>query len=149
MSKKISIITLALAISVVSFTAWGKNDSPCLDKSRTFESGKDMTNCMAKDVNNIDPSKVNFKDYDVIIDVRTKEEFDKGSIQGAKNLETGVVPFYIGKLTEDKNAKILVYCKVGGRGIMSAYFLNRLGYKNVTNLTGGYVNYMQVKKTTK
>ena len=73
----------------------------------------------------------------VLIDVRTKQEFLEGHINGAI-----VIPYYeiskkIENIIPNKEQEIIVYCKNGGRGVTAVETLNKLGYKNVYNLKGG------------
>jgi len=68
----------------------------------------------------------------VIVDVRTKEEYDSGHIEGAVN-----IPYdYISDKTinNSKDINIIVYCKSGNRSKTAAGTLIKLGYKNVYDL---------------
>jgi len=56
----------------------------------------------------------------------------------AVNIPRGLMEFKVEKKITDKNSKIVVYCKVGGRGCLSACTLCRMGYKNVVNIAGGW-----------
>ena len=75
----------------------------------------------------------------IFLDVRTAKEFKMGHIPGAVHIERGLLEFMINNQVPDKNAQIVVYCKVGGRGSLAAHTLVRMGYKNVTNIEGGWV----------
>ena len=73
----------------------------------------------------------------ILLDVRTKQEFIEGHINGAI-----VIPYYevlkrIEKIIPNKEQEIIVYCKNGGRGVTAVETLIKLGYKNVYNLKGG------------
>lgn len=73
----------------------------------------------------------------ILLDVRTKQEFLEGHLNGAI-----VVPYYeiskrIEKIIPNKEQEIIVYCKNGGRGETAVETLNKLGYKNVYNLKEG------------
>ncbi|MBQ7882654.1 MAG: rhodanese-like domain-containing protein, partial [Treponema sp.] len=73
----------------------------------------------------------------ILLDVRTKQEFMEGHLNGAI-----VIPYYelskrIENIASNKAQEIIVYCKNGGRGITAVQILNDLGYKNVYNLKGG------------
>jgi len=39
----------------------------------------------------------------------------------------------------DKNAKIDLYCKSGARGALASQTLGQMGYRNVRNVTGGWL----------
>lgn len=72
-----------------------------------------------------------------ILDVRTQEEFFKGHIDGAQNLD-----FYdsfelkISKL--NKNRTYLIYCQSGNRSNAAMSAFKQLGFKEVYELDGGY-----------
>lgn len=73
----------------------------------------------------------------ILLDVRTKQEFNEGHLNGAI-----VVPYYdisknIKNIVQNKEQEIIVYCKSGNRGITAVQILNNLGYRNVCNLKGG------------
>jgi rhodanese-related sulfurtransferase len=74
----------------------------------------------------------------VILDVRTKEEFDAGNIENGVNIDIFQSNFNkeIAKL--DKEKIYLVYCHSGGRSARAAAAFCNLGFKNVYNLSGGY-----------
>lgn len=75
----------------------------------------------------------------IFLDVRTAKEFKMGHIPRAVHIERGLLEFKINNQVPDKNAQIVVYCKVGGRGSLAAHTLVRMGYKNVINIEGGWV----------
>jgi phage shock protein E len=76
----------------------------------------------------------------VLIDVRSKGEYDSGYVEGAVH-----IPHYdiknqkdlIEKLTKnDKSASIVVYCQSGSRSGVAKIELEKMGYKNVVNHGG-------------
>jgi rhodanese-related sulfurtransferase len=72
------------------------------------------------------------------VDVREPDEFKEGHIPGAENIPRGTVEWMVPKkISDDKNASIVVYCEHGSRGALAAYTLVQMGYKNVKNLEGG------------
>lgn len=75
----------------------------------------------------------------IFLDVRTAKEFKMGHIPGAIHIARGLLELKINNQVSDKNAQIVVYCKVGGRGSLAAYTLVRMGYKNITNIEGGWI----------
>ena len=74
----------------------------------------------------------------VLIDVRTPEEYEEGHLEGALNLNWYDEDFLQQLEGIDKEQKVYVYCKVGGRSASAAKLLDSLGYKKVIDLTGGY-----------
>ena len=75
----------------------------------------------------------------IFLDVRTAKEFKMGHIPGAVHIERGLLEFKIANQLPDKEAKIVIYCKVGERGSLAAHTMVRMGYKNVINMEDGWV----------
>lgn len=73
-----------------------------------------------------------------LIDVREPDEVAQGTIPGAVPLPRGVLEHKIDTVTTDKDAPIVCYCGGGGRSAMAASNLQRMGFKNVMSLAGGY-----------
>lgn len=74
-----------------------------------------------------------------ILDVREPDEFRAERISGAINIPRGVLEFKVTDVIKNKNQKILVYCLLGGRGVLATQTLNTMGYRNVVNISGGLV----------
>ncbi|HAB65892.1 MAG TPA: rhodanese-like domain-containing protein [Firmicutes bacterium] len=71
-------------------------------------------------------------DKAMLIDVRTKEEYAEGHLEGAVNIEYREL---IDKLKDvDKNTNIIVYCKTGNRSDLSYNELKNSGFVNVYDL---------------
>ncbi|MFM1877675.1 MAG: Thiosulfate sulfurtransferase [Bacteroidota bacterium] len=91
-------------------------------------------------------SKAKLQEGALLVDVRTPGEFQQGHLDGAQNIDW-LNPNFASKWSAvDKNRKIYVYCKVGGRSAQSAQKLRDMGFKHVVNLTGGYDAYLAAKK---
>lgn len=74
-----------------------------------------------------------------IIDVRSKEEFSKGSMPGAKNIEmNGLI--LNSEVFLDFNKTYYILCQSGGRSSMVCDNLSKKGYK-VINISGGMNSY--------
>jgi len=56
----------------------------------------------------------------LFLDCREPREYKMGHIPGAINIPRGLIEFKVTKKIPDKNTKILVYCKFGGRGCLTA-----------------------------
>lgn len=74
---------------------------------------------------NIDIEKIMKENEYVIVDVRTKEEYDEEHIKDAINISYDV----INNSNLAKNKVIFVYCKSGNRSKMAYDTLTSLGYK--------------------
>nr|WP_300093653.1 rhodanese-like domain-containing protein [Sedimentibacter sp.] len=72
----------------------------------------------------------------IVLDVRTKEEFGQGHIDGAVLLPVDEISSKAEEVLKDKNAKILVYCRSGNRSAAAARTLLGMGYENVYDFGG-------------
>jgi thioredoxin len=72
-----------------------------------------------------------------IVDVRTSDEYTKGHIEGAilADISSNLFQEVTSKL--DKNKPVFVYCLSGGRSSSAASQLQQMGFKSITNLSGG------------
>lgn len=77
----------------------------------------------------------------LLVDVRTPQEYNAGSVPGAVNIPLDKIEKEIGKLKNNKNG-IVVFCKSGGRSSQAANILKQHGISNVVN-GGGWQNVMQ------
>jgi phage shock protein E len=82
--------------------------------------------------------KINNKDYNYILDVRTQEEWNEGHHPSATLIPIGEFVSELPKQVKNKGAKLLIYCKKGIRAEASAKIAERLGYTNVYWLDGTY-----------
>ncbi|HEY4271832.1 MAG TPA: rhodanese-like domain-containing protein [Candidatus Udaeobacter sp.] len=74
----------------------------------------------------------------VIVDVRDKDEWDEGHIPGATHMSRGTIEFDIEEKVLDPNAMIICHCGGGGRSALAAESLQKMGYKNVHSMAGGF-----------
>ena len=72
----------------------------------------------------------------IIIDARTREEYDQGYIPGAILIPEYEIADRAEKELPDKNQLILVYCRSGRRSKIAAEELVKLGYTNVKEFGG-------------
>jgi rhodanese-related sulfurtransferase len=73
-----------------------------------------------------------------LIDVRERDEQEKGSIAGAVNMPRGILEVNIDQITTDKDRKLVLYCGGGSRSALAALNLKKMGFRNVLSLAGGY-----------
>lgn len=74
-----------------------------------------------------------------LLDVRTTEEFSLGSIPGAVNIPLDDLRGRLKEIPTDK--PIYVFCQVGLRGYLAQQILLGNGFKEVSNLSGGFKSY--------
>ncbi|AJA46629.1 coenzyme A disulfide reductase [Clostridium pasteurianum DSM 525 = ATCC 6013] len=116
-----------------------------LNYAPPFSSAKDPVNMAGFTAENvltgksevITPTELYYYDLSnsILVDVRSKLEFNNGHIDGAINIPVDNLRERLSEL--DKNKEIIVYCQVGLRGYVAERILKQKGFK-VKNLTGGY-----------
>jgi rhodanese-related sulfurtransferase len=74
----------------------------------------------------------------VLIDVREDAEWAAGHAAEAQHVGKGVLERDIEKKLPDTNAEIIMYCGGGYRSALTCDVAQRMGYKNVASLIGGY-----------
>lgn len=74
----------------------------------------------------------------VILDVRTPDEFQTGHIPGAVNLDVTASDFEVKAALLDRNKTYLVHCASGVRSARACDKLNHLDFLNLYNLPGGF-----------
>jgi rhodanese-related sulfurtransferase len=92
---------------------------------------------------------VDRKEDAVILDVRNPDEYSVAHVPGAVNLSRGLLEFNIWNVIPDKNRKIYVYCKTGGRAALATKQLNELGYKNAVAVREGLRDWIKAGYPTK
>tara|TARA_B110000858_G_C17689497_1_gene420588 strand:+ start:62 stop:994 length:933 start_codon:yes stop_codon:yes gene_type:complete len=103
----------------------------------------------------IDPKEwdkiINSKKY-LIIDTRNDYEVSIGSFKNAINPKTKSFrdfPKFIEKLNLEKKQPIAMFCTGGIRCEKASSYLLKNGYKDISQLDGGILNYLEVKKKEK
>jgi rhodanese-related sulfurtransferase len=74
----------------------------------------------------------------VVVDVREKDEWDEGHIPDAIHLSRGTIELDIEEKVPDSDAMIICHCGGGGRSALAAETLQKMGYKNVRSMAGGF-----------
>jgi rhodanese-related sulfurtransferase len=74
----------------------------------------------------------------VLVDVREDLEWAAGHAVQAQHLGKGILERDIEKRFPDPNAEIVMYCGGGFRSALTCDVAQRMGYRNVASLIGGY-----------
>ena len=78
----------------------------------------------------------------IILDVRTPEEFSEGYIANATNLNIYDANTFMSKIQSyNKENSYYLYCKSGARSAQACKIMSQLGFNNVYNLLGGITNW--------
>jgi rhodanese-related sulfurtransferase len=79
----------------------------------------------------------------VLLDVREESEWAQGHAVQATHLGKGILERDLEKRFPDPNTEIIMYCGGGFRSALAADAAQRMGYRNVYSLIGGYKGMVQ------
>jgi len=79
-----------------------------------------------------------------LIDVREDNEWNKGRAAGSIHLGKGIIERDVEKTIPDHNAEIILYCGGGYRSALAADALQKMGYKNVISMDGGWSRWKEL-----
>jgi rhodanese-related sulfurtransferase len=94
-----------------------------------------------KNISEISPEDAakKFQEHEaVIVDVREKDEYEEDHIPNALHLSRGTIELDIEEQVPDHSTTIVVHCGGGGRSALAAESLQKMGYKNVRSMAGGF-----------
>ena len=74
----------------------------------------------------------------ILVDTREDAEWARGHIPGAIHLGRGIIERDIEKAIPDRGAPIVLYCGGGFRSALAADNLQKMGYRNVISMDGGW-----------
>jgi adenylyltransferase/sulfurtransferase len=74
----------------------------------------------------------------VLLDVREKDEWREGHLEGAISLPRGFLEIKVENSVPDKHTPIIAYCAGGVRSLLAAKIMREMGYQNVASMAGGY-----------
>jgi len=101
----------------------------------------DLVSGIKKEINEIDVDEVmklqNDDNVFKLIDIRETAEWSKGSIAGAVFIPRGILEREIESAVPDTSVKIIIYCTAGFRSVLSAFNLEKMGYKDVYSMKEG------------
>ena len=73
-----------------------------------------------------------------LLDVRTIPEFKSGHLKGATLIPVQALDKNLGMLKQDKDKKIIVYCRTGSRSVSASRILEKNGFTPL-NVKGGII----------
>ena len=121
MMKKWSLLILGLLLLLTACSSPTKNNQEMVFLNITAEEARKL---MDSEKNRI------------ILDVRSREEYDQGHIPGAILIPDTEIEAKAADLLPDKDQLILVYCRSGRRSKLAAQSLADLGYTNIREFGG-------------
>ncbi len=78
----------------------------------------------------------------LLVDVREDNEWASGHLPGAVHLGRGVIERDIETQVPDAATKLVLYCGGGFRSALVAENLQKMGYKNVESMDGGWKGWL-------
>ena len=73
-----------------------------------------------------------------LIDVREDHEWQAGHAARASHMGRGIIERDIEQIIPDKTTELILYCGGGYRSALACDNLQRLGYRNVYSMDGGW-----------
>lgn len=70
----------------------------------------------------------------ILLDVRSKDEFEKGHLSNAINIFVGELPYYLDKIPKDQ--LLTCFCTTGKKAIIAASILKKNGFQKVEEWLG-------------
>jgi rhodanese-related sulfurtransferase len=83
-----------------------------------------------------------------LIDVREHEEWTRGHLPRARHLCKGVLERDIETAVPDLAAPIVLYCGGGYRSALAADALQKMGYRDVASMAGGWRSWTEAALPT-
>lgn len=114
-----------------------------------YSSAKDPVNILGMHADNIlkgfvKPAFIEDIDNAMLIDIRSKAEFERETINGAVNIFTPELRERYKELPRDK--KIILFCNTGFQSYVASRILIQRGFDNVYSLAAGITLYKELVK---
>ncbi len=77
----------------------------------------------------------------VLLDVREKEEYRDGHLDGALSLPRSFLEIRVEEAIPDYSTPIIAYCAGGTRSLIAGRTLREMGYQNVISMSGGFTGW--------
>ncbi|MCK7548880.1 rhodanese-like domain-containing protein [Marinobacter koreensis] len=107
-----------------------------------MKSAHDLVEDARKEIQEVSLEKADeaIRQADLLLDVRDPDEYRSAHIPGAVNISRGMLEFKFSNdpSLENRDMKIVLYCKTSGRAALSAQSLKAMGYRNVQSIEGGF-----------
>ena len=117
-----TLFSTLILVATLFLTACTPSDTGVVTQISPLESAGLMANEMA-----------------VIIDVRTEKEWKGKHISGATLIPINELKGRLSELDQYKDKQIIMHCAVGGRSKQAVEILQKAGFSDVLNMSGGIV----------
>lgn len=127
--KKKLLTVLIMVISIMFVLGGCKNSS---EKNEALEQTDAVHKITAEEAKKIMDENTDI----IVLDVRTKEEYDKGHIEGAILISNEDINDTQPEQLPELDKQILLYCRTGNRSGQAAEKLSKIGYTNIYDFGG-------------
>ncbi len=79
----------------------------------------------------------------ILVDTREDSEWARGHLPGAVHLCKGIIERDIEQAVPDKSTELVLYCGGGFRSALAADNLQKMGYKKVISMDGGWRGWVE------
>jgi rhodanese-related sulfurtransferase len=86
------------------------------------------------------------RDAPVVLDVRTRPEFEAGHVEGAINIPFTEIGTRAGEIPSRGRDELVIYCGHGPRAWIAAARLRQLGFRQVVYLRGHWARWKRSQK---
>jgi rhodanese-related sulfurtransferase len=83
-----------------------------------------------------------------LVDTREESEWARGHLPDAIHLSKGIIERDVEVKFPDKTVELVLYCGGGFRSALSAENLQKMGYKNVVSMDGGWREWLEAGHPT-
>ncbi len=137
MNKNILAGVLALVLIVGAVYFASPSFTKKTDNMKQDNTNQDLQTVSAQDFKSL-LEKYAGDENTVLLDVRTKQEFDAGHIKGAKQLDFYQTEKFVTSLASlDRDKTYFIYCNSGNRSGKTLQLMQAMGFKKVYDLQGG------------
>ncbi|MEK7483376.1 MAG: molybdopterin-synthase adenylyltransferase MoeB [Planctomycetota bacterium] len=84
----------------------------------------------------------------ILLDVRETDEVSAGHLPNALHISRGFLELQIESKLPERETQIITYCAGGVRSLFAAESLQKMGYKNVRSMSGGYQKWAKEGRAT-
>lgn len=78
-----------------------------------------------------------------LVDVREDHEWVNGHLPGAIHLGKGIIERDVEKQVPNVNTRLVLYCGGGFRSVLVAENLQKMGYRHVESMDGGWRGWLE------
>lgn len=128
MKRIIALASTILLVVMLAGCSTNKNN----DENKNMSDGNTYTSISQEEAMEKMESETDY----IILDVRTKEEYDEGHIKGAINVDNYSISDEPIESLPDKEQLIFVYCRSGNRSKAASEKLAAMGYSNIYEIGG-------------